>query len=96
MPEPLPVSLRTPERIGVAADHGGFELKQHLAVMLREAGYGVVSFGDRQPTPDDDYPDYVVPVARAVARGEVDRGLAICGSGVGTCVVANKGSRMTT
>ena len=58
--------------------------------MLREAGHEVIDFGDRQPTADDDYPDFVVPLARAVARREVDRGVAICGSGVGACVVANK------
>jgi ribose 5-phosphate isomerase B len=80
----------TPKRIGVAADHGGFELKEYLAGMLREADCEVVDFGDDQPKPDDDYPDFVVPLARAVARGEVDRGVAICGSGVGACVAANK------
>ncbi len=58
--------------------------------MLREAGYEVIDFGDGRPTSDDDYPDFVVPLARAVARGKVDRGVAICGSGVGACVVANK------
>jgi ribose 5-phosphate isomerase B len=80
----------TPKRIGVAADHGGFELKEYLAGMLREAHYEVVDFGDGRPAPDDDYPDFVVPLARAVARGEVDRGVAICGSGVGACIAANK------
>lgn len=84
------VSPRTPHRIGIAADHGGYDLKAHLARLLREAGYDVMDFGDGQPTPDDDYPDYVVPLARAVARGEVDRGVAICGSGVGASIVANK------
>jgi ribose 5-phosphate isomerase B len=81
---------RTPKRIGVAADHGGFESREYLAGMLREAGYEVVDFGNNQPNPDDDYPDFVVPLAFAVARGEVDRGVAICGSGVGACVAANK------
>jgi ribose 5-phosphate isomerase B len=90
MPDSLTVLPRTPKRIGVAADHGGFELKDYLAGMLREAHYAVVDFGDGQPKPDDDYPDFVVPLARAVARGEVDRGVAICGSGVGACVAANK------
>ena len=79
---------RTPKRIGVAADHGG--LKEHLAGMLREAGYEVIDFGDGRPKPDDDYPDFVVPLARAVSRGAVDRGVAICGSGVGASVAANK------
>ena len=81
---------RTSKRIGIAADHGGFELKEHLVEMLREAGYEVIDFGAGRPKRDDDYPDFVVPLARAVARGEVNRGVAICGSGVGACVVANK------
>ena len=81
---------KTPRRIGVAADHGGYELKEQLTRTLRDANYEVIDFGDGQPTPDDDYPDFVVPLARAVASGEVDRGVAICGSGVGACVVANK------
>lgn len=81
---------KTPKRIGVAADHGGFELKEYLVRMLREADYDVVDFGDSEPKPKDDYPDFVVPLARAVARGQVDRGLAICGSGVGACIAANK------
>jgi len=81
---------KSPKRIGVAADHGGYELKEQLARTLRDAGYEVTDFGDGQPTPDDDYPDFVEPLARAVASGEVDRGVAICGSGVGACVVANK------
>lgn len=80
----------TTKRIGVAADHGGFELKEHLVGILRGASYEVVDFGARQAQPDDDYPDFVVPLARAVARGEVDRGVAVCGSGVGACIVANK------
>jgi ribose 5-phosphate isomerase B len=84
------VPPRTAKRIGVAADHGGFELKEYLAAMLREADYEVIDFGDGKPKPDDDYPDFVVPLARAVAGGEVDRGLAICGSGVGACIASNK------
>jgi len=80
----------TPKRIGIAADHGGFESKQYLAGMLRAAHYEVVDYGDSQPKPDDDYPDFVVPLARAVSGGEVDRGVAICGSGVGACIAANK------
>jgi len=77
-------------RIGVAADHGGFELKQFLEGRLREAGYDVNDFGGHRSHPDDDYPDFVVPLAHAIARGEVDRGVAACGSGVGACVAANK------
>jgi len=84
------VLSKTPKRIGVAADHGGFDSKQYLAGMLREAHYDVIDFGDSRLKPDDDYPDFVVPLARAVACGEVDRGVAICGSGVGACIAANK------
>ncbi len=76
--------------IGLAADHGGFDLKQHLSEDLRGAGYEIVDFGAPELRPEDDYPDYVVPLARAVAQGEVSRGIAICGSGVGASVVANK------
>jgi ribose 5-phosphate isomerase B len=79
-----------PKRIGVAADHGGFELKEHLIKLLLEAGYEVVDFGNSQLKQDDDYPDYVIPLAQAIVRGEVDRGVAICGSGVGACVAMNK------
>jgi ribose 5-phosphate isomerase B len=78
------------KRIGIASDHGGYELKEYLVIMLRETGREVIDFGNDQLISDDDYPDFVVPLARAVARGEVDRGVAICGSGVGACVVANK------
>ena len=77
-------------RVGVAADHGGFELKQALVGKLKAAGHEVVEFGDRRLDPGDDYPDFVVPLARAVAGGEVGRGVAICGSGVGASVAANK------
>jgi ribose 5-phosphate isomerase B len=81
---------KTLKRVGIAADHGGFELKEFLAGKLREAGYEVSDFGDRQLKPDDDYPDFVIPLARAVAAGTVDRGVGICGSGVGASIAANK------
>ena len=77
-------------RIGIAADHGGFELKENLVPQLRAAGYEITDFGAFQLAAGDDYPDYVIPLARAVAKGDVKKGLAICGSGVGACVVANK------
>lgn len=77
-------------RIGIAADHGGFELKVQLTAALKAAGYEVTDFGARELVIGDDYPDFVVPLAKAVAKGEVSRGVAICGSGVGACVVANK------
>ncbi|MGA9121486.1 MAG: RpiB/LacA/LacB family sugar-phosphate isomerase [Bacteroidota bacterium] len=77
-------------RIGIAADHGGFELKVQLTADLKAEGNEVADFGAHELVKEDDYPDFVVPLARAVARGEITRGLAICGSGVGACVVANK------
>ena len=77
-------------RIGIATDHGGFELKEKLMARLRAAGHEVEDFGAHQLAPDDDYPDFVIPLARAVAAGKVERGVAVCGSGVGACVCANK------
>jgi len=81
---------KRPKLIGIAADHGGFRLKKQLSERLYAAGHEVVDFGNRQLAPEDDYPDFVVPLARAVAHSELDRGVAICGSGVGACVAANK------
>jgi ribose 5-phosphate isomerase B len=77
-------------RIGIATDHGGFALKQELIQRLRAAEHDVIDFGAATMISTDDYPDYVVPLARAVAAGTVDRGLAVCGSGVGASVCANK------
>ena len=77
-------------RVGVAADHGGFGLKEELVTQLRAAGHDIVDFGVNGLNPDDDYPDFVVPLGQAVAAGQVDRAVAICGSGVGACVAANK------
>lgn len=77
-------------RLGIATDHGGFELKQTLAARLRSAGHEVVDFGAHELNPDDDYPDFVIPLAQAVAAGRVERGIAVCGSGVGATVCANK------
>jgi len=77
-------------KIGVAADHGGFELKTKITGSLRSEGHEVVDFGADELSPGDDYPDYVIPLARAVAAGDVERGLAVCGSGVGASVAANK------
>jgi ribose 5-phosphate isomerase B len=84
------VSDKNAKPIGLAADHGGYELKEYLAGKLREAGRETIDFGNRQLVTDDDYPDFVTPLARAVARGDVERGVAVCGSGVGASVAANK------
>jgi ribose 5-phosphate isomerase B len=77
-------------RVGIATDHGGFGLKEELVAHLRAAGHEVVDFGAHQLAPNDDYPDFVVPLSQAVVAGKVDRGVAICGSGVGASVCANK------
>jgi ribose 5-phosphate isomerase B len=77
-------------RIGIATDHGGYGLKEELVAELRKAGHEVTDFGAHKLTPDDDYPDFVIPLAKAVVAGQVERGVAICGSGVGASVCANK------
>lgn len=77
-------------RIGIATDHGGFGLKEDLRTKLAAAGHDVVDFGSWKLDPGDDYPDFVVPLAQAVASGKVERGIAVCGSGVGASICANK------
>jgi ribose 5-phosphate isomerase B len=77
-------------RIGIATDHGGFGLKEALVAQLRAAGHEAVDFGAHCLNTGNDYPDFVIPLAWAVAQGKVDRGVAICGSGVGASVCANK------
>lgn len=76
--------------IGIASDHGGFELKTQLALALKVEGYRITDFGSYELVPGDDYPDYVIPLAIAVSEGKISRGIAICGSGVGACIAANK------
>ena len=77
-------------RVGIATDHGGFQLRDDLFARLRAAGHDVVDFGAATLNPDDDYPDFVIPLAQAVATGTLERGIAICGSGVGASICANK------
>ncbi len=77
-------------RLGIAADHGGYELKNRIASDLKTLGHEVVDFGTHELNPADDYPDFIVPMALAIANGELERGIAICGSGVGACIAANK------
>lgn len=77
-------------RVGLAADHGGFNLKEYLTKALADTAHTLVDFGADAFDPDDDYPDFVVPLARAVAGGEIDRGIVACGSGVGACFTTNK------
>ncbi len=77
-------------RVGIASDHGGFALKGQMVESLRASGYEVVDFGAHQLDPGDDYPDFIIPLAKAVATGEVERGVALCGSGAGASIAANK------
>jgi ribose 5-phosphate isomerase B len=76
-------------RVGIAADHAGFERKEELIAHLH-AGHEVFDVGAHTLNSGDDYPDFVIPLAEAVAAGRVDRGVAVCGSGVGASVCANK------
>ncbi|MDF1559572.1 MAG: RpiB/LacA/LacB family sugar-phosphate isomerase [Bacteroidales bacterium] len=77
-------------RIGLASDHGGFEIKQILKKRLEEQKYEVVDYGNTRFDSKDDYPDFVLPLAKAVSGKEVVKGIAICGSGVGASIAANK------
>lgn len=76
--------------IGIAADHAGFAQKNELLKMLTDAGYEVKDFGAYSYESTDDYPDVVLPLAEAVSKGEITKGIAVCGSGVGVSVAANK------
>ncbi len=77
-------------KIGIAADHGGYELKEIIHRFLLSLGYEVKDFGAFELNAEDDYPDYIIPLAKSVAEKKVDRGIAICGSGVGASIAANK------
>lgn len=77
-------------KIGIASDHGGFEIKQILKDHLEKNNYTIIDFGNFEINPEDDYPDFVIPLAKAIAKNEVDRGIAVCGSGVGASIAANK------
>ena len=77
-------------KIGICADHGGYALKEIIRPCLLKMDYEVVDFGAFKLNDEDDYPDFVMPLARAVAINELQRGIAICGSGVGAAIAANK------
>ena len=77
-------------RIGLAADHGGFAMKERMVADLRAAGFEVTDFGAGELDRGDDYPDFVIPLARAVAAESLERGIALCSSGVGASIAANK------
>ncbi len=77
-------------KIAVASDHGGFELKNKIVSILKEKNFNVIDLGNSVYDPEDDYPDFAHKLAESVASGETDKGIAICGSGVGACVTVNK------
>jgi ribose 5-phosphate isomerase B len=77
-------------KIGIAADHGGYELKERVKLWLHAAGYQVHDYGAHHLDDKDDYPDFVIPLAYAISKKEVDKGVAICGSGIGACIASNK------
>ena len=77
-------------KIGIAADHGGYELKQLIHKFLQSTDHEVKDFGAFELNELDDYPDMIIPLARALSNKEIEKGIAICGSGVGAAIVANK------
>lgn len=77
-------------RVAIGADHAGYDLKQALAGGLSSDGHQVVDVGAHEFDPADDYPDFALAVGEKVRGGEADRGIIVCGSGVGSCVAANK------
>ena len=77
-------------KVAVAADHGGFSLKAEIIQLLAQAGHEPVDLGAHEYIARDDYPDYAYAVGKAVQSGQAERGIVICGSGVGACVAANK------
>jgi RpiB/LacA/LacB family sugar-phosphate isomerase len=77
-------------RVALGADHAGFALKQRLIRELERLGHEAVDLGTHAPEPPVDYPDYCIPVAELVARGAVDRGIVLGGSGIGESIAANK------
>ena len=77
-------------KIALGTDHAGFELKNQIAMFIEQLGAEVTDLGAYAIDPDDDYPDFALAVARAVAEGRVDKGVLVCGSGVGASIAANK------
>jgi len=76
--------------IGIAVDHGGYNLKELVIEHLKSRGHEVKDFGAYSFDASDDYPDFIIPLSRAISEMQVDRGIAICGSGVGANIAANK------
>jgi ribose 5-phosphate isomerase B len=76
-------------KVAVGCDHGGFLLKESILAVIRDAGFEPLDFGTDSPAPVD-YPDFVVKVGSAIQSGAAQRGILICGSGIGACIAANK------
>jgi len=81
--------MKTEERLAIGADHAGVELKEVLVEHLNKKGYHVLDVGTTGPE-SVDYPDYALKVAEMVGRHEADRGILVCGSGLGVAITANK------
>lgn len=79
-----------PMTIYIAADHAAFEMKNRIKAFLEKSGYTVQDFGPHKYNPDDDYPDFVIPAAKAVAKNKKSLGVVMGGSGIGECIAANK------
>ena len=77
-------------KVAIGADHGGFELKQRLVQVLRDAGQEVLDLGADAVESNDDYPDYARAVGRTIVEGRAERGILVCGSGAGAGIAANK------
>jgi ribose 5-phosphate isomerase B len=77
-------------RIAIGVDHGGYELKATLIDVLQKSGHEVVDLGAFEYLPADDYPDYALAVGQAIQSGQAERGILVCGSGVGVAITANR------
>ena len=76
--------------IAIGADHAGYTLKSEIVSWLKEKGHQINDLGAFNIDPDDDYPDFAGAVANSVSSGQAERGIVVCGSGVGACITANK------
>ena len=77
-------------KVAIGADHGGYELKSDMTKVLESLGHEVMDKGAHDYDAEDDFPDFAAPVAASVQLGETERGIVICGSGVGAAIAANK------
>ena len=77
-------------KVAIGADHGGYDLKSDMTKVLQSLGHEVLDKGAHDYDAEDDFPDFAAPVAASVQSGEAERGIVICGSGVGAAIAANK------